>query len=77
MNTCIGTSTASPSAGRSVSQRESLSAALMRGIDLLEKWRARSRTRRQLMSLGEDELKDIGLGRGQAYSEYSKPFWRP
>jgi uncharacterized protein YjiS (DUF1127 family) len=39
-------------------------------------WHARQRQRRALMSLGDAELKDIGLGRSEAYREYAKPFWR-
>lgn len=39
-------------------------------------WHRRSLGRRALMGLGEDGLKDIGLGRSEAYREYSKPFWR-
>jgi len=39
-------------------------------------WQERARQRRELMSLGEDGLKDIGLGTSDAYREYNKPFWR-
>ncbi len=40
-----------------------------------EEWRRRARGRRELMALGDDVLKDIGLGRSEAFREYSKPFW--
>lgn len=33
------------------------------------------RERRQLMSLDEQSLKDIGLSRADAYGEWSRPFW--
>ncbi|HYB11649.1 MAG TPA: DUF1127 domain-containing protein [Alphaproteobacteria bacterium] len=50
-----------------------LSQALAHQIHL---WRERARQRRELMSLGEEGLKDIGLGQSEAYHEYAKPFWR-
>jgi uncharacterized protein YjiS (DUF1127 family) len=43
---------------------------------LVAQWQARSRSRRELMALDEKSLQDIGLSRGDAYMEYSKPFWR-
>ena len=52
-------------------------AALQRGLERLAIWRARARSRTELMTLSDDMLKDIGLGRSEAYREYSKPFWRP
>ncbi|WP_072392582.1 DUF1127 domain-containing protein [Hyphomicrobium sp. CS1GBMeth3] len=33
------------------------------------------RERRQLMSLDEHGLKDIGMSRADAYCEWSRPFW--
>jgi uncharacterized protein YjiS (DUF1127 family) len=33
-------------------------------------------TRRQLLELNDEQLKDIGLTRGQALAEGMKPFWR-
>jgi uncharacterized protein YjiS (DUF1127 family) len=39
-------------------------------------WQERARQRRELMSLDEDGLKDIGLGYSEAYREYNKHFWR-
>jgi len=53
-----------------------LMAALGEAAERFEQWRRRARGRHQLMSLGDDVLKDIGVGRSEAYSEYSKPFWR-
>jgi uncharacterized protein YjiS (DUF1127 family) len=44
---------------------------------VLEKWASRRRQRYALMQLDEHLLKDIGLTRGVAASEYGKPFWRP
>jgi uncharacterized protein YjiS (DUF1127 family) len=39
-------------------------------------WLQRSRTRRRLAELDDHELSDIGIGRGQAWYESEKPFWR-
>ncbi len=50
--------------------------AVARAAELVAEWQARSRGRRELMALDERSLQDIGLGRGDAYMEYSKPFWR-
>jgi uncharacterized protein YjiS (DUF1127 family) len=43
----------------------------------IARWQERRRTRVQLMTLSERQLKDIGLTRGQAMMEWEKPFWRP
>jgi uncharacterized protein YjiS (DUF1127 family) len=40
-------------------------------------WHERARQRRQLRSLSDHMLHDIGLGRGDVAAETSKPFWRP
>jgi len=39
-------------------------------------WRVRAHQRRELMYLGDEGLKDIGVGPSEAYREFSKPFWR-
>jgi uncharacterized protein YjiS (DUF1127 family) len=39
-------------------------------------WRERMQQRRELMYLGDEGLKDIGVGPSEAFREYSKPFWR-
>jgi uncharacterized protein YjiS (DUF1127 family) len=38
-------------------------------------WRRRLRSRSELMNLGDGSLRDIGLSRGEAKTEASKPFW--
>ena len=53
------------------------SRAVGRAIDLLLVWQQRSRDRRQLESLSDYMLRDIGLTRADVYAEASKPFWRP
>lgn len=49
---------------------------LARAAELVAEWQARARSRRELMALDDRSLQDIGLGRGDAYMEYSKPFWQ-
>lgn len=46
---------------------------LLARIDL---WRQRARSRRALMWLSEEQLRDIGIDRLTAMEEASKPFWR-
>ncbi len=50
--------------------------AVARAAERIDEWQARSRSRRELMALDERTLQDIGFSRGDAYMEYSKPFWR-
>ncbi len=40
-------------------------------------WRARASQRRQLASLEDHQLKDMGISRADAEREAGKPFWRP
>lgn len=40
-------------------------------------WRQRARSRRDLLWLSEDQLRDIGIDRYAALEEARKPFWRP
>ena len=50
--------------------------AIARTAEQIAEWQARARSRRELMSLDDRSLQDIGISRGDAYMEYSKPFWR-
>nr|MBF0683675.1 DUF1127 domain-containing protein [Pseudomonas sp.] len=43
---------------------------------LLRLWRQNSRTRRQLASLDERLLADIGISPGERIEELRLPFWR-
>lgn len=45
-------------------------------LDRLLLWQQRSTERRQLATLSEFHLKDIGLSRADADREAAKPFWR-
>ncbi len=68
---------AAPALGRGLSLvLASTLKAVARAAERIGEWRARARGRRELMSLDERTLQDIGLSRGDAYMEYSKPFWR-
>lgn len=40
-------------------------------------WRERAATRRALAQLDERSLRDLGIDRGGAQWESSKPFWSP
>jgi len=53
-----------------------LAAWLRRAVYLLLVWRERARQRRQLRSLSDRMLRDIGLTRADVLAESSKPFWR-
>ncbi len=58
--------------GRSSWQRE-----LARVLDRALAWHERARQRRQLQSLSDHMLHDIGLGRADVEAETAKPFWQP
>jgi uncharacterized protein YjiS (DUF1127 family) len=62
---------------RLVRRAWSWSPAVGRAIDLLLIWQQRARDRRQLESLSDHMLRDIGLSRADVFAEASKPFWRP
>jgi uncharacterized protein YjiS (DUF1127 family) len=49
---------------------------LRRAADLLLIWHERARQRRQLLSLNDHMLRDLGLTRADVMAESSKPFWR-
>ena len=46
-------------------------------IELLVSWWDLTRQRRDLASLDDRALHDIGLSRADVEGEISKPFWRP
>ena len=60
-----------------VRQDWSWASAVRRAADLLLTWQQRARDRRQLESLSDHMLRDIGLSRADVLAEASKPFWRP
>jgi uncharacterized protein YjiS (DUF1127 family) len=44
---------------------------------VMTKWAVRRRTRKHLLLLGEEHLKDVGLSRMEAHHQATLPFWRP
>jgi len=52
-------------------------ALFARTTDQYKVWHARYTQRRQLASLSDTALKDIGCNRIDANNEANKPFWRP
>ncbi len=46
-------------------------------IQFVQVSKERSHQRRALAQLSADQLKDIGVSRGDAINEASKPFWKP
>lgn len=49
---------------------------VVRAVSAVALWTERARTRRVLLGLDDRMLKDIGIGRAQAFGEWRKPFWR-
>jgi uncharacterized protein YjiS (DUF1127 family) len=50
---------------------------LLRGMEGIDAWLSRARSRRALLEMSDAMLKDIGLGRADAWREGREPFWRP
>ncbi|SDI50007.1 Uncharacterized conserved protein YjiS, DUF1127 family [Pseudomonas flavescens] len=48
---------------------------LTRLIRRLSRWHQLARERRQLASLSDAGLKDLGLSRGDVFQETERPFW--
>ncbi len=44
-------------------------------MKMLETWKSRAEQRRQLASLDDRMLQDIGITRADVYREYSKKVW--
>ena len=45
-------------------------------VERIREWRRRSRSRRDLMTLGQRDLSDLCLSRIDVEQEASKPFWK-
>ena len=48
-----------------------------KGVEILLAWLERAHQRRQLRTLSDHMLHDIGLSRADVEGEAGKPFWRP
>ncbi len=53
-----------------------ISSLCKNSVATVREWRRRSRSRRDLMTLGERDLRDVRLTRSEAVQEGSKPFWQ-
>ena len=53
-----------------------LHGAVRKALVTLRTWHWRARTRRQLLTLGDRVLADIGVSRVDAFREAAKPFWQ-
>jgi len=63
--------------GTAAATRRPASGNLMRRtLDLIVEWRARGRERRELASLDDRSLRDMGLDRASVWAECEKPWWR-
>jgi uncharacterized protein YjiS (DUF1127 family) len=45
-------------------------------LSIVQTWRTRARSRRELAALGQRELQDMGTCWSSIADEVSKPFWR-
>jgi uncharacterized protein YjiS (DUF1127 family) len=59
------------------SRRSAWQTRLTDALDLVLSWHERARQRRQLQSLSDYMLHDIGVGRADVEAEVAKPFWQP
>jgi uncharacterized protein YjiS (DUF1127 family) len=50
--------------------------ALLRVVAVIEMVMERRRSRHVLLEMSDEQLKDIGLCRSEAYREANRPFWR-
>jgi uncharacterized protein YjiS (DUF1127 family) len=66
-----------PTHGQAASEPVRLRDIVAAVIEQVMVWHERARQRRQLQSLSDHMLHDIGLGRADVAAETSKPFWRP
>ncbi len=66
-----------PSATSPAGFRAGLRAGLRRARKAVAMWQLRRFERRQLLTMDDHLLKDIGLSRADAWREAHKPFWRP
>jgi uncharacterized protein YjiS (DUF1127 family) len=58
------------------SRHSSRGSALLRVVAMIEMAVERRRSRTALLEMSDDQLKDIGLCRSEAYREANRPFWR-
>ena len=61
--------------GHYLRERPGLERIMNNISDELEVRRARQRTRKELLDLSEEQLKDIGISKAQALKEANRGFW--
>lgn len=59
----------------SIRSSASRGSTLMRVISMIELAVERRRSRLALMELSDEQLKDIGISRCEAFREANRPFW--
>ena len=60
---------------RTVTIRQTLYAQFIAMAGWISRQTERRRSRRALLEMTDDQLKDIGLSRGEAYSEFKRRLW--
>lgn len=75
IDTFSGESTKSAHRARVVTARPSFFAQMSMAIGWVNGRMEKRRSRKALLELTDDQLKDIGLSRGEAYSEAARPLW--
>ncbi|AZO45130.1 DUF1127 domain-containing protein [Mesorhizobium sp. M7D.F.Ca.US.005.01.1.1] len=60
---------------RTATMRQSLGAHFVAAASWIGRQMERRRSRRALLEMTDDQLKDIGLSRGEAYSESVRRLW--
>jgi len=56
-------------------RQESPAGRLTQLVALLRGWTRRTRDRRELAALSDEQLRDVGLNRAMITREVEKPFW--
>lgn len=62
-------------AARAMGNREQPAYSLPRVIVWIEYMLERRRSRLALLEMSDEQLKDIGISRAEAFGEASRPFW--
>jgi len=70
-----GTAPTQAPAIRTVTIRQTLYAQFIATAGWIGRQMERRRSRRALLEMTDDQLKDIGLSRGEAYSEFTRRLW--
>ena len=69
-------STQTRNANRWQTELRAIMRAVSKGLEIAIAWRERAAQRRNLGTMSDHMLRDIGIDRATARCESSKPFWR-